>query len=359
MIARIFNVYPLAAACFLICCLCLVSPGFAETLDSGIRFEIVDGIRVVENQLISQTLTIDGQAWNHAIIRNNRFLGQSKTALHISNASNLLIEGNEFSAIGSFAIKLRDEKNDGAHDVQIRNNFFHDLVQTPIMVGEPNRGVQIIANRFVNVALNRSGNKQHAIYLKGPGYLVEGNLIDGVVDGNGVSIRTAGIVRNNIVRNVNRDGIKYYSSSSQKGSGKLVVEGNLVTDCGHGGIVFANGKGVLIDSAVVRFNTLINNQLAVRIYEGLEPIVFNLYANLLIESRGEYSSAKSTIDLHSENLTASGDIGFYDYSTGDYRIRPGSVAQDYVHMATELPPYDLQGRAYSAGPWTVGAYQAD
>ena len=341
--------------------LCLFLPFqlFAEQLSSGINYQVVNGVRIVENQTINATLTIDGEEWTGAIIRNNLFTGQLETGLHISNASDLTIDGNEFTEIGSYAIKLRDYNNDGAHNAVIVNNHFHDLAMTPILIGEPNYWTQITGNRFHHVATSTAGNKQHAMYVKGPGYLIEGNLIDTVVDANGISIRTAGTVRNNIIKNVNRDGIKYYSNSSKKGDGSLVIEGNLVLDSGHGGIVFANGKKALVDKVVVRFNTAINTYRALRLYEDLDAVHFSVYGNLFVEASGKYSALKSALDFKGENLMARGDIGFYDFAGGDYRPRQDSSAYAFVTLAPSLPPYDLASRSFGPEPWTAGAYQVE
>ena len=331
----------------------------AGSLPADISYVLNDGVRVVENQSIDSTLTIDGDEWSGAIIRNNFFSGQKKMALHVSNVSDLVIEGNEFTELGGNAIKLRDYKNSWAHNVLIRDNSFHVLEKTPILVGEPNNWTQIVANRFVNVASDGTGNKQHAIYVKGADSLIEGNWIDGVVDAHGISIRSSGTVRNNIVKNVNRDGIKYYSNSSKRGSGELIIEGNLLVACGHGGIVLANGRKALIERADVRFNTLINTRRGLRIYPELDSVQLAVYGNLIVEPSGKFKAFDSGVDLLSGNLTTTGDIGFFDFTAGDYRLRADSVANGYVEKVPSLPPYDLLRHRFAAPPWAAGAYQPE
>src|SRR4030042_3648161 len=52
-------------------------------------FKIVDGVRVVENQVFTSTLEINGQEWDGAIIRNNLFRNQTGKGIQVSNVYNL------------------------------------------------------------------------------------------------------------------------------------------------------------------------------------------------------------------------------------------------------------------------------
>ena len=320
-------------------------------------YKVVEGVRIVENQTFTDTLTIDSKDWDNAIIRNNIFMNQSDKGLHISNVHNLLIENNEFFGMQSNAIKLRDDQKRGTYNVTIKGNNFHDINDTPILVGEPNIDTKITNNRFENVALGMDGNKKHAVYLKGPDFLVEGNTIVGVRSANGVSARTAGTVRGNLIMNNASDGIKYYSSSRVKGSGILIIENNVVVNNGHGGITFSSGDGVKIDRAIVRFNTVVNNSRGMWIYENLSSIDIQIYGNIFIEGNEKYLYLATQPSLNKDNLTDSSDIGFVNFAEHNFKLTQSSKARNFVSSIPDVPPYDFSGNPMGSEPFDAGAYQ--
>lgn len=322
----------------------------------GLRIE--GGVRIIENHTFTSTVDIDGEVWNGAIIRNNTFTCKDGFGLHISNVRDLTIEGNRFENIERNAIKLRSENNAGTSGILIRNNVFRDINHTAILAAEQNTGLRIIGNTFTNVAKVTSGEKQHAMYLKGPGFLVEGNTIDGVVDATGISIRTSGTVRGNIVRNATEDGIKYYSNSDTKGDGLVVIEGNVVYNNKHGGISMDNGIGPLVDRIVVRFNTLVNNTNGIIVDDGMAPVDIRIYGNLIEENSGSnYLMLEVTPSLLQGNLTTSTDPGFVDMAQYDFRLRTDSKAVGFVKEAGDVPPYDFLKQPYAAPPYEAGAIQ--
>lgn len=322
-------------------------------------YKIINGVRIVENQTFTSTLTIDGSGWDGAIIRNNIFRNQTGSGIYISNVYNLTIENNEFYGMKSFAIKLRSTQVRGTDNVIIQKNYFHDMPATSILSEEPNKNLQILNNYFRNVATDvNATTDQHAMYLKGPDVKVKGNTIDGVPDANGISIRTSGTVRGNLVKNVARDGIKYYSNSLEKGNGTLTIECNVVEMSAHGGIAFSAGDGVKIDRAIVRFNTLVNNQKAMWIYENLDSVDFQIYGNLVVEPSGDYFSFVKYPSVDLGNYTSKEDVGFVSFSNHDYRLTSTSPARDYVSNVPGIPPYDFLKGSMGTDPYNAGAYQS-
>lgn len=247
-----------------------------------IYFTTADGRRILENQTITAKLDIEGKEWNNSIIRNNVFKNQKGYALHVRDVENLVIENNEFLGMRDNAIKLRSWQSWGTRNVLIRNNFFHDMPSTAIFSGEPNIETKIIHNLFVNVANDpHSTPNQHGIYLKGPDFLVDGNTIDNVRNANGISVRTAGIIRNNFIRRAAKGGINYYSDSTKKGSGNLVIENNLILFPGQFGIGFSKGDGTPIDQAAVHSNLIIGTRPGIFISSFL-TIFFQASHNIFI-----------------------------------------------------------------------------
>lgn len=335
-------------------------------LSSRPSFKLLKGTRVIENQLFTETLTINGKEWDGAVIRNNVFSGQSGVGLIVGNVHNLIIENNEFSRMKDKALKLKSDQVRGTYNIVIKNNNFHDIPEIALFVGEPNIGTQILNNRFRSVATDTSNSyprnyPKHAIYVKGPDFLIEGNRISGVADSHGISVRSPGIVRGNFVENCAEYGIKYYSDSKAKGNGILIIENNVTVNNGSTGIGAAfSRKGLLINSMVIRFNTLVNNgKRGMKISENLDRsrIDFQIYGNIIVQSNKEYYSLGIAPSLMKENLTSPSDIGFVDLEGRDFRLSKKSPAINFIKDVPDVPPYDFSGKKMGKAPYDAGAYQ--
>jgi hypothetical protein len=169
-------------------------------------------------------------------------------------------------------------------------------------------------------------------------------------------------VRRNWVTNVKEDGIKYYSDQPDKGNGRLLIENNVVTNSGHGGIAFAAGGGTLIDIAVVRLNTLVNNYFPLRFDYGLDPIRFLVYGNILVEGSGKYVYGGSRVAnlKMSDNLESTTPAEFFsNFQVNNVQLKTGSPA---IHSVRDLsddpfgtPKSDLYGIQYHLAPHDAGA----
>jgi len=264
-------------------------------------YDVIDGVRVIENQVITEQVIIDGSSWNGAIIRNNIFRNQpgqalqiknvsNVTALQIKNVSNVTVENNEFTGMQMQAILLGSNQT-GTNNVIIKNNYFHDMPYHGIHAQEPNTNLQVLNNTFINVTIAADGDKRHAIYIKGPGFLIEGNRIEEVADGHGISVRTAGTVRGNWIEGAFEYGIAYFSDASTSGNGTLIIEGNVCVNNGLGGIKYdyAAGSTVKISKGITRFNTLVDNNLGIWLESGFGSTQFEVYGNIVVESSQNYA----------------------------------------------------------------------
>jgi hypothetical protein len=322
------------------------------------NYTVENGIRIMENQTCTDSITIEGAAWSNGIIRNNIFKNQNSYGMQIGDLTNLVIEDNEFFGMSNNAIKLRSTQTVGTTNVIIRNNDFHDMPASAILTGEPNVGVKILNNTFTNVGNEPdTGLNQHGIYLKGPDYLVEGNVFDGIANSNGVSVRTAGVVRGNLIKNANKRAIKYYSDSNSVGTGLLVIENNVCVSNDGGGLAIEEGAGTKITKAVLRFNTLVNNTQGVWVGPNMGGLQIEIYGNIIVESNADYYLFDSTADLNTDNITGQTDIGFENYTTGVYKLRSTSTAIQSVSGIPGIPPYDYLGNSMGQDPYDAGAFQ--
>jgi len=335
----------------------------AEALRSPVAYETVDGIRRVENQVLRDTLRVGGPEWDGAVIRNNRFIGQHEQGLLVGDVDGLRIEGNRFTGMGRNAIKLKTRQRNGSRNILIQNNRFEDSPATAVLVGPPNREVRILRNHFTNVGWERTGNKQHAIYAKASGIRVEGNIIEDVPGAHGISIRSSGLVRGNRVSRAREAGIKYYASADDIGDGQLLIENNIVTECGKAGIAFGRGKGRLLRRALVRFNTLVANKTGLRLHRNMEDMGFELYGNLIVQPDGDPLTLRSKPRAwrFEQNLTQTGTSDFREAGRGDFHLTGSAAARGLVTIRSRYfqpwPAVDFDGRPFGPPPHDAGALQ--
>ena len=329
-------------------------------------FKIINGVRVIENHYIAKTLIIAGKDWNGTIIRNNVFSGQRGIGLVVSDVQNIVIENNEFYGMQDKALKLKSDQKRGTSNVVIKGNYFHDISEIALFVGEPNANTKILNNRFVNVATDASRKyprnyPKHAIYIKGPNFIVEGNRISGVTDSHGISIRNSGLVRGNFVEGCAEYGIKYYSDSKTKGNGMLFVENNVVVNNGSAGIGASfSERGISIEKMIIRFNTIVNNgKTGIGLYENLRSsdIDFHIYGNIIIQNNKIYYNLGVEPSFMKNNLTSPSDVGFMSFVKNNFRLKKDSIAIDFVKNIPAVPPYDFAGNKFNKDIYNAGAFQ--
>lgn len=322
-------------------------------------YEEIDGVRVIQNQVFDgEYLWIDGAEWDGVIIRNNLFKNQIKQALRIKNAYNVLIENNEFTEMLSFAIKLAEHQTRGTDNIEIRNNYFHDTYYIALYTGEPNTNAKIIGNTFENVTLKSTDHKQHAIYVKGPDFHIEGNVITNVPGGHAVSVRTSGLVRGNILKGAHEFGIKYFSDGI-RGNGQLTIENNISYNNRLGGISVDYSSNTVeeLDKIIIRFNTVVNNSLGVWLDKGFAGLNIELYGNIIVEGNQNYFNFEMIPFKNIANLTSPLDIGFIDLKGGNFQLLDTSVAVNFVTGIPAQPKYDFSGNPMEGEPFDAGAYQ--
>lgn len=129
------------------------------------------------------------------------------------SSSDVLIEGNRIAYIYDDAIDFytlnrnRDDARQhlALRGMTIRNNVIHDI----------------------GLGLTRLGFARHAIYLSTCDAVVEGNVIYNCFYGEGISIRSSAIVRNNKIWNCARACISYWAQMGvSNGNKKVIIENN-------------------------------------------------------------------------------------------------------------------------------------
>ncbi len=90
-------------------------------------------------------------------------------------------------------------------------------------------GLVISRNYIHHVSSNDTwAGHFHGMYIQSPDAVIEDNLVTDVFDGNGISMRSSGVVRGNQIFRVGKGGIAYFNDHKSGPGQTLVIENNLV-----------------------------------------------------------------------------------------------------------------------------------
>ncbi|MEO1026378.1 MAG: right-handed parallel beta-helix repeat-containing protein [Pseudomonadota bacterium] len=227
----------------------------ATLIRSGARFERPkisrgDYKHVVENQTFnsdfdakSDTLyvnstfkrNVDVSDVSNVAFVNSTFTNRRGYGISIADASNIKIAGSTFRKIRDTAILLR--RSGSTRNVSIFNNDIAEIGGDGIHAAKRfKRNVDhinlvIYDNKVRDVGLKKK-DLYHGIYTQSSEVKIINNHVSGFVDGNGISIRSDGVVWGNYINIVSgRDkgsGIKYFSDHKTGKSKTLTIADNTV-----------------------------------------------------------------------------------------------------------------------------------
>eukprot|EP01084_Bolivina_argentea_P021629 40187_1 len=148
-------------------------------------------------------------------IDSNKFISMSGV-IYIQNISTLQFTNNYIYDInGSNGIYFRSSGH--STNALIKNNHIEMIYANGILAGENHTHLQIINNTIINVGIELNsalnGAPHHGMYIQGKGFYIHNNLVYWVnnINGNCISVRSYGIISNNILFNSTKRGITYYS----------------------------------------------------------------------------------------------------------------------------------------------------
>jgi hypothetical protein len=302
----------------------------------------------------SQPVAILGSDYNGLVIENCTFLNTAGTALTLREVNNVTIRNNTFQDILGNGITL-----DGSlpmEGIQILDNTLEDIWGNGISVKDPHSGVLIQNNNILRAGIDLNGSAEgkphHGIYIMGSNFVISGNRIDTVINpnGNGISARSNGIIRGNIISRVTKSSINYYSD--HPASGTLLIENNIAFGAqGFGVGINSNGQVANhIEDSLIRFNTLITEEKApIKVGAGTSDIPVSIYGNLMVrEDSGSLflydPGGNANIVVNAFNLMTDADPGFVDKIAEDFHIRAGFTAATFdVSGAVGFPQRDVDG----------------
>jgi len=326
---------------------------------------------IIDNQDFTQPLELDAgddntliiNATFHDIDNNGAILIRDVSNVYIKNCTiynvkdgvvlrstgstqNVTIDGCTISNTSGSGILAKQNEAEGIDhaNLVIKNNTLSDIGTTEF---------------------------DHGIYVFSTDSLIENNTISGTT-GNGISIRSSGIVRGNKVSNTYESCIKYYNNHAAGASNQLTVENNLchllADGSGDPGISLSRDSQTpeswLVQNYTVRFNTVVLG--TAKRYGFMvpkpefDPKHIELYGNLFVNTQNIARTINTQyIDYLSGNYTTTSLAGFVNPNTNpyDFQLTADSPARSYASNEPQFPATDMNGTLRSGGHLDAGAYQ--
>ena len=182
--------------------------------------------RVIDGQIFTKPLSLDSGDDNVLII-DSVFHSMNDHALMLRNVSNVYIKNCVIYDVSGFGILLRGTGS--TSNVTIDGCKIYNTTGSGIMASQrAENGVDHLNLVIKNNVIFNNGQSEHEhnIYVQATDSLIENNIIYGS-SGNGISIRSTGTVRNNIIGNSAKSCIRYFNDHLPGPSTTLVIENNL------------------------------------------------------------------------------------------------------------------------------------
>ncbi|MGH1339376.1 MAG: right-handed parallel beta-helix repeat-containing protein [Aureispira sp.] len=317
---------------------------------------------IIDGETFNSTVLIDGHAYDGTVFRNCIFEDITGDGLQIRDVDSLCIENCIFRNISGDGIRFRNTGS--SNNVKILTNEFYSIEENAILAPEDHLYTLIKGNTIHDVATNNAssqvGAPHHGIYFQGNHVVITENKIYNVSNdqGNGISIRTNGTITKNVIYNTTDHGISYFSDHPGNGD-TLLIQNNIIYDNGKRAVNLASNGNTSnhVGTVVVRFNTLLSNTSSViGINDRLTGVTIDLMANIAVRTDGGSTYVFSTLPYNqSKNLTASGDIGFVDFTNRDLHLGASSTAENFATGIANFPVWDIDFDRRAATNLDAGA----
>ncbi|MFT3894506.1 MAG: right-handed parallel beta-helix repeat-containing protein [Anaerolineales bacterium] len=329
--------------------------------------------KVIVNQEYKGPLVLDEND-NNTIIVGAVFHDFTGDAITLGNVSNVYIKNCTIYNIDGNGIVLRSSK--GTDRVTIDGCVIHDTTRNGI-IAKQNIDEGIDHTRLVikNNKLYKNGTDEldHSLYIQAQDANIQNNEITGST-GNGISIRSSGIVSGNKIRDTTKSCIRYFSDNVKGPSDTLLLENNtcLLSQPGSESPAFSlllsddSPPNWIVDQFIIRFNTIAvftgqRDGIAVE-SDALRTKNIMVYGNIVINTKDALSTISNQyIDYYSSNYVSTDFLGFKDlkHPPYDLHLTPWSPAIGYANRETKFPVADADGHPRTAGHLDAGAYQLE
>lgn len=193
--------------------------------------------RIIEGKVLTKTLTLDGSGFDNSLLRNLVIKDVKGDGILLRNVNNVRIENIQIYDVTGNGIRL--SMSGSTSDVIIEGNRIIRAEKNGINAGQRHKkGVDhkglIIRNNVVkDTGLSGFRGLHHGIYVQAQDFYIAGNMIINAADGNGISVRSSGVVENNIIKGAGKSGIAYYADHMSGVTKTLIVRGNEIADIGR------------------------------------------------------------------------------------------------------------------------------
>ncbi|MEM5522475.1 right-handed parallel beta-helix repeat-containing protein [Sulfitobacter sp. AS59] len=198
--------------------------------------------RVIENLTLTSSMDIIGPEWDNTLIRNITIKNVNGDGMMIRNVDNLRIENVTIDNVSGYGIRL--SSTGSTSNVVIEASTIRNTGRDGIIAaqdkerGVDHPGLQILNNTIESTGTSGGTNDSrpgiHGLYIQSTDFLIDGNHILNSIDENAISVRSSGVISNNLIENARGSGIAYYADHHKGSSNALVIEDNTIINTGNG-----------------------------------------------------------------------------------------------------------------------------
>lgn len=189
--------------------------------------------RVVRDLVSSKTVDIDGSEWNDTLIVGCEIDGAGGDGIQIRNVRNLAIVGCTIKNVRGTGIRIRSTGS--TTGVQLIGNRIVGTGENGISAAKrvkdevDHTNLVIAGNQVRDTGKRGKRGLYHGIYSQVSDVTIFRNRVEGDRDGNGISIRSSGLVACNAISGRSDDdkpGIRYFADNYSGPSRLLIIRDN-------------------------------------------------------------------------------------------------------------------------------------
>jgi hypothetical protein len=327
--------------------------------------------KIIRGQEYRSPLVLD-EGDDNTLIVGAVFHDFTGDAITLGNVSNVYIKNCEIYGIDGNGIVFRSTKK--TDRVTIDGCVIHDTTRNGIIAKQniPEGGIHtqlvIKNNRLYD---NGTDELDHGMYIQSQDTKIENNDISGST-GNGISIRSSGIISGNKITDTQKSCIRYFSDNVRGPSNTLLIENNICQLSLPGAqssafsLLLADNTppGWIVENFIIRFNTIavFTGKRAGIAIESPELKLQNIqvYGNIVINTEDLQGTIQNeNIDYFSSNYMSTQFQGFENikHPPYDLHLTPWSPAIDFADRESNFPVYDADGQPRNPDHLDAGAYQ--
>lgn len=336
---------------------------------------------ILEDFERTKTLKLDGHKWDNTLIRNCKIHDTKGFGIRLGNVNNVYITNCEIYNTGDMGILVVGSKS--TSNITVDGNKIYNTTKDGIHASQRSKNgfdvkkLKIINNFINNTGLAHKRKLSHGIYIQTQDYLIEGNTIMNSRDGDGISVRSSGIVRGNVVGLAAGSPIDYFADHLRGPSNTLLIENNIVYGNGFHkrnnnfignktpatiDILRYKNRSLVVENIIVRFNTVISfrgDRYALRAHKSYRNMNLQAYGNLLVNTRSKSSILIGPRSAYNQSNYLTTSLGNFISSTEPYNfhLTKDHEAIGFATKEPNFPAIDIDGNYRSDAHLDAGADQ--